>query len=743
MATYPVEKESPALLEPPKPRNKRIQEKDIDAMEQFIGKELSRRRESEHRKSAERRWKEVDRQVRMEPMLRVDRDRQPILGDEWRAAVEVGELSKALEIVSSDVRRLIFPNDRTWFEAHSKIDAGKNEDGTIKQPDAKMQTITDNALRSMMVQQQRDIGLKDRHELSVKEALLHGSYVAEVRYEPRLLIDEGYKVKATSVPVWVPHSMWNCYPDPSPSVIVGDLFYQGSMIILHYMPRYKLEQMSGDGWMNKRFDKVPKSHKHSSTGRTQTDDRDDSEREQSDTDEIELVTYYGDINVERSQDDLFFPNSKACFANGILVYFSPSELPYLPIIFRGYEKQDVRDPYFVSPLMKLEPMQKMASIMLNRFIDLVELKVDPPIIYNGNDPAFVGGGPRIFPGAKTPSKGSGDIKMIETGDPNAALAGFKEAMQIIQQGLGVDAVRSGTTAPTGRTAFEINKVSQSAEVRTLDFIDKLEPGLETYLYMQHDLNRKYLKRFSYYNDDLDAPDYLSVTQKDLPQFAKFTVVGSKSTLGEDQRVSRTSQVTAFLLGNPVTAELVNIDEVAKTMYQDAGIQNPERLLNTQQAMDPKLKKVMDATKQKIQETEQMAQQSVQQAGEQIKELTAKLQAETAKCQALQADKSIESQKLEIEMAKAANENKLKQAEMGLKQGEFQLKQNASTQTEQGENLDRTMFIEALQPIIAAIQQAAMTMQQAAERTTAPRQINLVEENGRIVGAVTQTTPTVQ
>ena len=727
----------------PKVRTKRIQEKDIETMEQFIGKELSRRRDSDHRKSAERRWKEVDRQVRMEPMLRLDRDNQPILGDEWRSALEVGEVSKALEIVSSDVRRLIFPNDRTWFEAHSKIDAGKNEDGTIKQPDAKLQTITDNALRSMMVQQQRDIGLKDRHELSVKEALLHGSYVAEVRYEPRLLIDEGYKVTATSVPVWVPHSMWNCYPDPSPSVIVGDLFYQGSMIILHYLPRYKLEQMTGEGWMNKRFKKVPKTHKHSASGRTVTDDRDYNEQ-QADTDEIELVTFYGDINVERSDDDLFFPNTKACFANGILVYFSPGELPYLPIIFRGYEKQDVRDPYFVSPLMKLQPMQKTASIMLNRFIEAIELKVEPPLIYNGNDPAFIrDGGPRIFPGAKTASKGSGDVKIIETGDPAAALAGFKEAMNIIQQGLGVDAVRSGTTAPSGRTAFEINKVSQSAEVRTLDFIDKLEPGLETYLYMQHDLNRKYLKHFSYYNDDLDAPDYLSVSKKDLPEFAKFTVVGSKSTLGEDQRVSRTSQVTAFLLGNPVTAELINIDEVAKTMYQDAGIQNPERLLNTQKSIDPKLKKIMDATKQKIQETEQMAQQAVQQAGEQIKQLTEQLQAETAKCQALQADKSLESQKLQLESAKHEGELQLKHAEFGLKQKAASQVTEAQNQDMQGDNMERQAFMEALQPIILAMQQSAQMMMLAAEKSTAPRQINLVEEQGRIIGAISQTTPTVQ
>lgn len=723
--------------EPNKVRAKRIQEKDIETMELFIGKELSRRCESEHRKSAERRWREVDRQVRMEPLMRLDRNQQPIKEDEWRAAVEVGELSKALEIVSSDVRRLIFPNDRTWFEAHSKLDAGKNEDGTIKQPDAKTQTITDNALRSMMVQQQKDIGLKDRHELSVKEALMHGSYVTEVKYEQRLLVDGGHSIKATSVPTWVPHSMWNCYPDPSPSVIVGDLFYQGSMIILSYMPRYKLEQLTGDGWMTKRYKKVPKNHRYDAAGRTSTESGDGGDR-QVDTDEIELVTYYGDINIERSEDDLFFPNSKACFANGILVYFSPSELPYLPIIFRGYEKQDVRDPYFVSPLMKLEPMQKTASIMLNRFIDLVELKVDPPIIYNGNDPAFVrDGGPRIFPGAKTASKSNGDIKMIETGEPAAALAGFKEAMNIIQQGLGVDAVRSGTTSPAGRTAFEINKVSQSAEVRTLDFIDKLEPGLESYLYMQHDLNRKYLKNYSYYNDDLDAPDYLTATKNELPKFAKFTVVGSKSTLGEDQRVSRTSQVTAFLLGNPLTAELVNIDEVAKTMYQDAGIQNPERLLNTQSAMDPKLKKIMEASKQKIQQAEQMAQQSVQQAGEQIKQLTEQLQQATAKVQALQADRGLDGEKLQLEMAKLQAEMQLKQQEFGLKQSEHEMKQGQASEVMQGDNMERQAFMEALQPIILAMQQSAQMMMLAAEKSTAPRQINLVEEQGRIIGAVSQ------
>ena len=711
-------------------KKKRIQEKDIESIEQFVKKELGRRRESKFRKHAEDRWKEVDRQVRMEKMTKISQDGRTAPPD-WHATIEIGEMSKALEIISSDVRRLIFPNDRTWFETHIKLDGGKNEDGTIKPPDDKQQTAVDNALRSMMVQQQRDIGLKDRHELSVKEALLHGSYVAEANCEQRMMVDDGYKLNASMVPVWRPHSMWNCYPDPSPSIVVGDLFYQGSMIIVHYMPRYKLEQMTGDGWMAKRYKKVPKGHSDdggASYGGAQ-------ERNDIDQDEIEMITFYGDINVERSDDDLFFPNSKACFANGILVYFSPVELGYLPIIYRGYEKQDVRDPYFASPLMKLSPIQKTASVSLNKYLDALALKIEPPLIYDGNDAAFVrDGGPRIEPRANIATKGSGKVTALETGDPQAALAGFSQAMQIIQQGLGVDAVRSGTTAPSGRTAFEINKVSQSAEIRTLDFIDKLEPGLESYLYMQHDLNKKYLKTYSYYNDDLNAPDYLTASKAELPEYVKFNVTGSKSTLGEEQRISRTSEVTAFLLGNPLTAEKVNIDEVSKTMYQDAGIQNPARLLNIEMGQDPQAKKLIDAAKQKIQETQQMAQQAVQQAGDQIKELEQKLQDSTMKLQALQADKSIETQKLQLESAKMQSETQLKQQEFGLKQGQ-------ANQVTEGENLDRTMFVEAMTPLVEAIQQAAMMMQLAAEKSSAPRQINIVEEQGRIIGAVSQTVAT--
>jgi hypothetical protein len=48
-------------------------------------------------------------------------------------------------------------------------------------------------------------------------------------------------------------------------------------------------------------------------------------------------------------------------------------------------------------------MQKFTTIMANKFADATELKVEPPIEYDANDPDYVANdGPTIAPGAKDP-----------------------------------------------------------------------------------------------------------------------------------------------------------------------------------------------------------------------------------------------------------------------------------------------------------------------------------------------------
>jgi TolA-binding protein len=604
-------------------KKRRITKADWGKVEAYIAEELHNRQNNRYRKMHEAIWKEVDRQVAMQSMKRIVDGREVI---DWHSTVELGELAKASEVITADVRRMVFPHSRAWFRPH--VDIGE--------AGADQQQLADGVLRAFMAQQHHDFGLKARFELSVKEALHHGSFVAEIIPANRQKVYEGTKLERVAAPVWQPHSMWNCYPDPSPSVIGTDMFYEGSMMICKSMPRHKVEAMAvGEGWMH--IAQIPKKGKG---------------------DEVELVYYYGDLFIERHDGDIFLPNCKAITANKKIIYYAPNDTPFVPIVFGGYERLDIRDPYYTSPIVKLSPMQKLASVMANKFIEGVALKTEPPIVYDGSDAYFVqSDGPVIAPGAKSPTKGTNNWAQVDIGDPSWAANGLEMAIRQIQEGTGVNAIRAGVMASDRQTATEVTKVSQAGEIRTVDFVDKLETqGLRPFLYMQHALNRKSLEGYPFYNDEMDAPDFLRMTKEDLPEFVHFEVVGSKGLLGEEERTQRTSMVTAFASGNPLFAPLLNPVALLKEMYQDAGNKNPERFLNLPQGEDPR-----------IVQLQQQAQQAIQQLQARIQELESKQQVEMAKLQAqsqtkqaeLQQDSQIEQARLQLETQRAQAELELK------------------------------------------------------------------------------------
>jgi hypothetical protein len=341
----------------PLPKPAKITRKDWEKVETYIKDELESRKGSDFRKAAEAKWKEIDRQIAMKPLTKVNRDGSEV-DPGWHNVVELGELSKASENLSADVRRIIFPQTRFWFEVHADIDPVLPIDPRTgkKKRDAKLQEAVNGRLRSLMSQQHSDFGLKDRVELSVKEALHHGGFVAEFDTDTQEFVTEAVKVRSKTAPVWIPHSMWNCYPDQSPSVIGTNLFYDGSMIIESFVPRPRAERMvksSIDGYMPAQWKKVSKDEHRGKDGEKIKD--------------VKLTKFWGDITIERaSGDDLYFPNHKAILMNGTIVYMAPNKTPYPPIIYRGYERTDVRDPYFMSPIIKQSPMQKLGSQLANK-----------------------------------------------------------------------------------------------------------------------------------------------------------------------------------------------------------------------------------------------------------------------------------------------------------------------------------------------------------------------------------------
>jgi len=122
--------------------------------------------------------------------------------------------------------------------------------------------------------------------------------------------------------------------------------------------------------------------------------------------------------------------------------------------------------------------------------------------------------------------------------------------------------------------------------------------------MQHLLNLKHLESYSFYNPEMDSPDFMRATKTDLPEEVHFEVVGSRGVLGERQRSQRVSEVTAFLLSNPLTQDIPDTRKLSILAYQDAGLKNPEYYLNNQDGEDPKVAQIKMQAEEAIQQLQQ-------------------------------------------------------------------------------------------------------------------------------------------
>lgn len=632
-------------------KNRRINKNDFKKVEEFIKGELDSRKGSQFRKDKEEKWREIDRQLSMKPMDRLDATGKK-LPKSWHNVFELGELSKASEILCADTERILFPSDRKFFECHVEIDLGNQPQEQAEQGQRK----ADGVLRSLMIQQHQDFGFRARFRLSIKEALHHGSFVAVAKWHKEKMVKDGSKVKFLGSPVWTPYSMWNAYPDPSPSVISTGIFYQGSMILVDYMPLWRLKKQTGEGWMPGQYSQIKTTEKETKEGVK--------------TKDVELVHWYGDLFIDRKNEDggIYLPNCHAILANDILVFYEPNALPFSPVIYEGYERQDIRDPYFTSPLEKQSPVQKIATICANKYLDAVALAVEPPGEYDANDPDYVAnGGPLIAPGAQTPTRSMGKgWNTLKVGDPNFALSGLQMCLRQMQEGTGVSALRSGTPNSDRQTATEIQKVTQGAEVRTVDFVAKLEQGgVRPFLYMQHELNRMNLEDYPFYNDEMSTPDFMRADKSDIDHPSHFDVVGSKGLLGEEQRTQRIMQATAFFSSNPLFAPKLRATDVMLEGYRDAGKKNPEEFV---QVGEPQLPPQVQAQMQQMQQAMKEMAQRLQEAesGKQVEmaKLQQKAQADAAKDK-LERDKmALEHQQVMMQMAADAKEANAKlQAEM--------------------------------------------------------------------------------
>lgn len=612
--------------------------RDLDTVAEYIKEEKKRRKSSKYRLQHERIWEEVDRQVAMQPEAYLANEPR----EGWEPNIELGSIADASEIIADDVMRIAFPSDRDWYQPHVNLaeEAQIDPETGDQIIDVEMQKLRDNVYRSLLSQQHADFGLKHRVKLSVKEALHHGSFVATVEWRNQRQF-YGASVKEIGAPVWVPHSMWNCYPDESPDVIGTNITYDGSMIIEHEFPISTVLQQK---WMN--LDKVKEKNTNKNP-------------------QIKLIYYYGDIYIKRSAGDgIFIPNQKVIVYEDWVLFTETNPTPSSPVLYAGYERDDVRDPYYSSPLIKRSPTHKLATHCANKYVEALDLRTKPPVGYDANEPAFRGGGPVLAPGEYIPLRAGGALKTIEVADPSWALQGLQLFKSEVEEGVGVDAVRKGATAAVEQTAYEVSKLDQKSEIRTIDFVATLEvQALKPYLYFQHDLNKRNLRTYGFYNTQLNTPDFVTADRSDINEWAKevhFEVIGSKGVLGEERRRQGALEITGFFGSSELFAPHLNVKEIMQDAYRDIGVKNPERYM-TFEDDNPEAEAIQEEAEAMIEE---------------LQAQLAQMQEELQKFTLLKERHDAEKAKLVNEKATMAAENKLLEEQLQLvikrDQGEKQL-----------------------------------------------------------------------
>lgn len=617
----------------------RITRANFKDLEEYVLDTFKERRDAPERKSAEFIWSEIDRQVRLTPQQGISESGQ---GDQdWHSAIEVGDLSTASEIFAADVIRLVFGGD-SWYSAHSDL-SDVDMEVNLKE---KAQKKADSDLRHFMNQQHKDFGLKAAVKLSLKEVAHHGAMVATV--QPATLVSSpivtgGRAVNTLKAPTWRAHSMWNCFPDPNPSVVGTRLFYDGSMIVRSYI---KPEQVPTQNWMNKKkiLDSANKKP-------------------------IEVITMYGPIFIPRkSASDIYIPNGIVQIANDIIAMAQASEWPFPNVIYTGYERIDAKDPYYSSPLMKHSAMQTLASRCANQFLDSVALQTEPPIIFSKMSPAFADEPPAIAPREQIPVGSGGDIRELRVGNPEAALAGLEFAKTEMKVGVGIDATRAGVDAGVEQTAEEIRTKNARSEVRVVDFIgDFEEQALKPFLYMQHWWNVQNVSSYPYYNPDIGQEDHKKKTKDQLPEDVIFELIGSKDVLGETRRATQLLQVTQSILNIEEVKGMIDLPEIVKDLYRDAGARNKaEVYVKTPSEQD---EQVIDQRIVQLEQEIQALSQAAQQTEDQFQQQLSALQQETdntrkenmnlnTKIHSLTVDK----QKIELRLQEKQSELELQKTE---------------------------------------------------------------------------------
>jgi hypothetical protein len=538
---------------------RRFDARDFDTIAEFVIDEYKTRQKK--RSTREKQWAEIDRQIDMEPDIshklmpngQIDNKKM------WMSEMELPLQAQALEVLTADARRMMFPRAGPAFRAHvettDKYLAKAQTDVRIvgDENDIPSKIAQDNAdklVEGFLNHLFRQYGFKGRCDRINAEAFRYGMGVGRARMETKnVYIHEarGVRKEKQRIPVLLPVSIKNLYLDePMPSMHSATIF--------------------GESHIARDWLKLANLQVAASRGSTDPNDEDGGwmpanvKKLEADKDGyVMLLEMEGDIIVPRKTvRSVVIPGAIVTVAVGApdkagavtrsVIRFRFRKYPFSSYLLFPYHYESASDAYPTSPLMKGRTVQIMAVQALNRLLDSAALKNAPPVGYDKSNMEFAReGGPVIHPYAQWGTMDPVEVYDKIGGDPTALAGIFSTAINFYAELTGILPARLGAQTVSHTTAFAKDAELQRGAVRTVDYVDEVEDNpMERWLDMAYRMGRDSLDgRLSVFIDAYGG--FVEFSREGLPENAIFEWFGAGGPAEAAQRQQAKLQSLALAL----------------------------------------------------------------------------------------------------------------------------------------------------------------------------------------------------
>lgn len=532
-------------------KGRRFDVRDFDTIAEYVVDEYSAR--LGRRIDLEKQWKEIDRQVRMEPETAYKRMPDGSIDNNrnWMAEIELPLQAQALEVLTADARRFMFPDNEQWFRAHAettdeylqKVDFQSLILGDQTEVPSRInQDNADKLVEGFLIHQFAQYDFRTRIDKINAESFKYGCGIGRGRKETKnVFIDDGrgHVVKQTQlIPVIIPASLKHLYLDDTEPSIHSASPLAPAHIWRDYMKFSALALASSKGssnpddedggWMPKNLRKI----------------------EPDKNGMVTLLEMEGDIVLPRKTvRSMVIPGCIVTVAVGgktntgaattrALVRLRFRKSPVTSYFLFPYHYEGAEQVYPTSPLMKGRPVQAAASTAVNRTLDSAMLKIACPTGYDRTDPFFAAnGGAVIAPFAQWSTADPQSIKVFSEigGDPAAMANLASQFIQLYAELTGVLPARLGAQTLSHTTAFAKDAELQRGATRTVDYINQVGNGaMLKWLDYAYTAARDEIKGTAYF---YIAPygGWVEVTKEQLPECSTFEWLGAGGPQDENQK----------------------------------------------------------------------------------------------------------------------------------------------------------------------------------------------------------------